>query len=561
MLQTRDEFVTAARASTARRRESADIRQFAGHGSGGGHGRTHQVRPSAATLAALEIPVRGGRASLARRESVGVHRQTHRAAGFAPFESGFDEDAVESFFFGLMLHQTRAGHHQRVNASGNLAAFGDGGGGAQILDARIGARTDEDLLHSYVGEARARRQPHILQRALHRRALAGVGDSRRIRHRAGDRQHVFGAGAPRHLRRDFARVEAHDGVVTRTAIRRQRLPERDRLFPGAAFGRARPALEVFEGRRVGRNQAGAGAGFDRHVAHRHAAFHRQGADGAAGVFDDVAGAAGRADLADDGEDEVFRRDAQGQIAVDLDQHVLRAALDQRLRRQHVLDFGGADAKGQRAERAVRRGVAVAANDGHARLGHALFGADDVDDALADVVDAVILDAEFLDVAFERFDLLARFRFLDAARTVGRRHVVVGDRDRRVGTAHAAARGAQAFEGLRAGDLVDEVAVDIKEARPVGLGVDEMAFPDLVEKRARRGHDDPESYFFLAASARSALARLAGFSLFGAGAAPSVAPTAAVSVAAASGALSAVTVSNVVRSASLMRAALPARPRR
>jgi hypothetical protein len=49
----------------------------------------------------------------------------------------------------------------------------------------------------------------------------------------------------------------------------------------------------------------------------------------------------------------------------------------------MLDLRGADAEGQRAEGAVGRGVAVAADDGHAGQGEALLRADDVDDALAD----------------------------------------------------------------------------------------------------------------------------------------------------------------------------------
>ena len=63
-------------------------------------------------------------------------------------------------------------------------------------------------------------------------------------------------------------------------------------------------------------------------------------------------------------------------------HVLGRLLDQRLGGEHVLDLRGADAEGQRAERAVRRGVAVAAHDGHARQGQALLGADHVHDAAA-----------------------------------------------------------------------------------------------------------------------------------------------------------------------------------
>ena len=98
----------------------------------------------------------------------------------------------------------------------------------------------------------------------------------------------------------------------------------------------------------------------------------------------MAGAAGRADLADDREDHVLGGDAGRQLAVDGDAHVLRLALDQRLRGEHVLDLARADAVRERTEGAVRRGVAVAADDGHAGQGEALLRADDVDDALAAV---------------------------------------------------------------------------------------------------------------------------------------------------------------------------------
>ena len=60
---------------------------------------------------------------------------------------------------------------------------------------------------------------------------------------------------------------------------------------------------------------------------------------------------------------------------------LRRALQQALRGQHVLHFAGADAERQRAERAVRGGVAVAADHRHAGLREALLRSDDVHDAL------------------------------------------------------------------------------------------------------------------------------------------------------------------------------------
>ena len=47
--------------------------------------------------------------------------------------------------------------------------------------------------------------------------------------------------------------------------------------------------------------------------------HGERADGFAGIFEDVAGAAGDADLADEREDDVLRRDAFGALAVEADQ--------------------------------------------------------------------------------------------------------------------------------------------------------------------------------------------------------------------------------------------------
>jgi hypothetical protein len=61
------------------------------------------------------------------------------------------------------------------------------------------------------------------------------------------------------------------------------------------------------------------------------------------ILDDVAGAAGGAGLADDRERDVLGGHADGQLPVDLDLHVLRLLLDQRLGGQHMLDLGGADA--------------------------------------------------------------------------------------------------------------------------------------------------------------------------------------------------------------------------
>ena len=108
-------------------------------------------------------------------------------------------------------------------------------------------------------------------------------------------------------------------------------------------------------------------------------------------------------------------DARRQRAVDGDPHVLRLLLDQRLGGEHMLDLRGADAVGERAEGAVGRGVAVAADDGHAGQREALLRPDDVDDALAVVELVEILDAELARRSSASVSTwIARFRIVDAA---------------------------------------------------------------------------------------------------------------------------------------------------
>ena len=176
----------------------------------------------------------------------------------------------------------------------------------------------------------------------------------------------------------------------------------------------------------------------------------------------MAGAARSADFADDGQDDVLGGHARRQFAVDANQHVGGFFLDQRLGRQHMLHFGGADAMRQRAEGAMGRGMAVAANDGRAGQGEALLGPDDMHDALAEIMFVVIFDAEFARVFGKLLDLGAAFRVHDRQRAVSGRDVVIHHGQGLVRRANLAAARAQPLEGLRAGDFVNEVAVDIKE---------------------------------------------------------------------------------------------------
>ncbi len=194
----------------------------------------------------------------------------------------------------------------------------------------------------------------------------------------------------------------------------------------------------------------------------------------------MAGAARRADLADDREDDVLGGDAVRQFAVNLNQHVLGFFLDQRLGCQHMLDLGGADAVGQRAESAMGGGVAVAADNRHARQGKALLRPDDVDNALALVMLGIIFNAEFAGVLGQRLDLDAAFLVLDAVDPVFRgRHIVVHHGEGLFRGAHLAAGHAKAFKGLGAGHFMDQMAVDIKERGTVLIDGNHVVIPDLV----------------------------------------------------------------------------------
>src|SRR6185312_15320857 len=107
-------------------------------------------------LPAFEIAVRGRGAALARLQFVVVHGEAHGTARLAPFETGFEQDLVEPFFLGLVLDQARARHRHGAHARRHLAALRHRGGGAEILDAAVGAGADKDMIDRNVGHLGAR---------------------------------------------------------------------------------------------------------------------------------------------------------------------------------------------------------------------------------------------------------------------------------------------------------------------------------------------------------------------------------------------------------------------
>ena len=152
----------------------------------------------------------------------------------------------------------------------------------------------------------------------------------------------------------------------------------------------------------------------------------------------------------------------------------RALVRQRLRGEHLLDLARPDAEGERAERAVRRGVRVAADDRHAGLRDAELGADHVHDPLPAMAAAVQADAEVLAVPVERLELLARHVIVDRPRQLPGRHVVVGRGEGAIGATHPPVREAEPLERLRARHLVHEVQVDEEQ-----VVADQMVGQDLL----------------------------------------------------------------------------------
>src|SRR5487761_2463037 len=113
-----------------------------------------------------------------------------------------------------------------------------------------------------------------------------------------------------------------------------------------------PSSDVVEGRFIGGNQTCASARFDGHVAHGHSTFHGQCTDGTSAVLEHVALSATSADFGDDGKDQVFGRDPNGQGALDVDGHRFWADQRQCLGGKYVLDFAGSDSKCEGTEGAM-----------------------------------------------------------------------------------------------------------------------------------------------------------------------------------------------------------------
>ena len=100
----------------------------------------------------------------------------------------------------------------------------------QVLDARVGARSEKDSIDRNAFEPRTGDEAHVFERALRGlalgfRQLRGIGDT------PADIGDHPGCRSPGHLGADLGSIELHLRVVARARVGAQRPPALDRALP------------------------------------------------------------------------------------------------------------------------------------------------------------------------------------------------------------------------------------------------------------------------------------------------------------------------------------------
>ena len=165
------------------------------------------MRAAAGSLPSLEVPVGCGDRAFARRHDIASRRDAHRATGLPPFESGLDEDFVQSGRFGGGFDMGGAGHDQGLYARRDLASLGDSGSGFEVGQAAVGAGADERDVDRRAGDRRSRRQANIADRTLHHRSTGGIGNDGWVGNDLVHANDILRRGAPTHLRAEGRTID------------------------------------------------------------------------------------------------------------------------------------------------------------------------------------------------------------------------------------------------------------------------------------------------------------------------------------------------------------------
>ncbi len=332
-----------------------------------------QVGAPARALAALEVAVRGRGAALARREDVRVHaRGTSSSPRSRHSKPARAEDLVEALRLGLRLDLLRSrARPSRAPPSATLRPVDDRGGRAQVLDARVRAGADEDAVERDLGRSACpARGPCRRGRARPLRGRPGTpAPPGRARRRSTSTtmpgfvpQVTCGEIAAASTSTSLVEARARVGRAARASA--STAASKSAGAAGAAARRTRRSSRRGRscppGRRPRSSCCRPSSGPPSRAPRSRGRRTRRVADRRRRrrVWPIVA------------RIRSLARDAGAELARVADPHRARPLLDQALGREHVLDLGGADPEGQRAEGAVGRGVAVAADDRHPRLGDA-----------------------------------------------------------------------------------------------------------------------------------------------------------------------------------------------
>src|SRR3984957_7776478 len=458
----------------------------------GSHLGAQQMSARISSLPPYEIPVRGRRAPFELADRFAVRAETHRATRFAPFESGLFENDVQALRLRLRLNQAGTRNDPPAHVFMHLAAGRDRRRAAQVLDPPVRAGADENAIDCNRVETVARLEVHVFQRSLHALTPFRARGLGRIRNGPIDRHDILRASAPCHHRGNLRTIETDLAVEACLKIGWKLAPARKRPVPFFAFRRVGPPSQIGESGLIRRDHSCTRAGLDRHVADGETPLHRQTGDRRARIFDHMPCRASRTDTADNGENDIFGAHTGAEPPIDGDAHRLWHALPKRLGRQDVVGFGHSKAKGEGADRAMRRSMAVCADDDHSGLADALFGTNDVHDAVPLVLQAEHLDAKVGGVLRARLHHVPPFGVGDLCRLARiRRHVVIRRRECLQWRMRFEPARRQEFEG-RGVAVVNEMAINVEQSLAVRPLKNAVSRPDLLEHGASGcgRHEEP-----------------------------------------------------------------------
>src|SRR5229473_733283 len=148
----------------------------------------------------------------------------------------------------------------------------------------------------------------------------------------------------------------------------------------------------------------------------------------------------------------------------------------------MLDLAGTDAKGQCTQRAMGRGMRVAAHNGHPGQGQSLLRSDDVHDPLPRIGHIIQGQAKFLRVPFHGGQaLLALFiHHVQHAPSWDGWHIMVKHGNGGIGPAYLAGGETQTSKGLWGGHFMYKVTVDIQNGGFSRRLTYDVGIPDLLE---------------------------------------------------------------------------------